>query len=69
MGWVLMPGSMGRVVFLLLALVLVQIICPLLFAGGVQWLVSAGVAVGYGGALYLQLRQKLAASKVAVSKL
>jgi len=59
-GWAVMPGSGARVAYLLLALVLVQIGCPLLFANGVQWWVSVGVLAGYGGMLFRQLRQRRA---------
>ncbi|HUJ44800.1 MAG TPA: hypothetical protein VLW52_14465 [Opitutaceae bacterium] len=58
-GWAVMPGSMRRVVFLLVALVLVQIISPALFAGAAQWWVSAGVVAGYGVLLFRQLRQRM----------
>src|SRR3954466_82718 len=47
-GWSLMPGSGARVAYLLIALALVQLVCPLLFVDGVQWIVSAGVVLGYG---------------------
>jgi hypothetical protein len=57
-GWAVMPGSMRRVAYLLIVLALVQIISPALFAGGSQWWVSAGVAGGYGGLLFWQLRQR-----------
>ena len=60
-GWSLMPGSGVRVAYLLIALALVQVICPLLFVEGTQWWVSAGVVVGYGVMLYQQLRLRLAA--------
>jgi hypothetical protein len=58
-GWSLMPGSGARVAYLLVALLLVQLICPLLFVGGTQWVVSAGLVAGYGWMLYLQLRLRL----------
>jgi len=57
-GWSVMPGSGARVAYLLIALVAVQVICPLLFRDGVQWWVSAGVAGGYGFMLFRQLRQR-----------
>jgi hypothetical protein len=56
-GWAVMPGSMRRVAYLLIALVLVQMISPALFAGFSQWCVSAGVVAGYGALLFGQLRQ------------
>jgi hypothetical protein len=57
-GWAVMPGSMTRVGYLLIALVLVQLVCPLLFVNGSQWWVSAGVVFGYGGLLFRQLRER-----------
>jgi len=60
-GWTLFPGSGARVACLLLALALVQLVCPLLFVAGTQWLVSAGVLVGYGWTLFHQMRQRLKA--------
>jgi hypothetical protein len=55
-GWAVMPGSMRRVAGLLVALVVVQIFCPLLFTDGVQWWVSGGIVAGYGAMLFRQLR-------------
>ena len=66
--WAVMPGSMRRVSYLVIALVLVQAICPLLFANGIQWWVSGGVVGGYGLVLYSQLRQKLCADKMCAKK-
>ena len=63
-GWVVMPGSAGRVTLLLLVLVLVQVFCPMLFADGAQWWVSGGVVLGYGG---VQLRQVLRLRKASRS--
>jgi hypothetical protein len=62
--WTLMPGSGGRVACLLLVLALVQLICPLLFADGTQWWVSAGVVVGYGWLLFQQLRHRMKESRL-----
>lgn len=59
--WSLIPGSGGRVAYLLIALVLIQLICPLLFADGTQWLVSAGLLAGYGWMLLSKLRTRLRA--------
>jgi len=60
-GWAIMPGSMGRVAVLLVTLALVQIIFPMFFEGStIPWLVSAGVVIGYGAALFLQLRHHAA---------
>ena len=55
-----MPGSMRRVGYLLIALALVQLVCPLLFTSARQWWVSGGVIAGYGYILYRQLRERLA---------
>ena len=59
--WSVMPGSMRRVAFLLVALLLVQIGLPMLFVGDIQWIVSAGVVFGYGGMLYLEFRRHIKA--------
>ena len=58
-GWSLMPGSGARVAYLLIALILVQFVCPLLFVDGTQWWVSGGLVLGYGWVLYHQLRLKM----------
>jgi hypothetical protein len=58
--WGVMPGSGARVAYLLIALVIIQIICPMLFANGTQWWVSGGVVAGYGGVLFRQLRERKA---------
>jgi len=60
------PGSFRRVAYLLIALALIQLVCPLLFKDGVQWWVSGGVAAGYGGMLYMQLRQRLNSHKLTL---
>ncbi|HTI99093.1 MAG TPA: hypothetical protein VL527_09440 [Dongiaceae bacterium] len=57
-GWSLMPGSGTRVASLLVTLVLIQLVCPMLFASGTQWWVSGGVLAGYGWILFGQLRAK-----------
>lgn len=59
--WSLMPGSMTRVAFLLIALAIVQVICPMFFTGNAQWAVSVGVVLGYGWTLYQAMRARLAA--------
>lgn len=59
--WSLMPGSMTRVAFLLVALAIVQVICPMFFTGNAQWAVSVGVVLGYGWTLYQAMRARLAA--------
>ena len=60
--WSLMPGAGARTAYLLIALALVQVFCPLLFADGTQWLVSGGVVLVYGWMLFQQLRAKLKAN-------
>jgi len=57
-GWSIIPGSGARVAYLLIALLLVQLICPLLFVEGTQWMVSGGVAAGYGWVLLQQLLRR-----------
>ena len=57
-GWAATSGSMRRVAYLLVALVLVQILCSLLFVNGSQWWVSAGVVLGYGAFLFRRLFQQ-----------
>jgi hypothetical protein len=57
---VVMPGSMRRVAWFVVVLVLVQFLCPLLFVDGSQWLVTAGVVIGYGSQLFRKFRQRQA---------
>jgi hypothetical protein len=57
--WAVMPGSFRRVAYFLVALALIQLLCPLLFTDGCQWWVSGGVVAGYGAILFGQLRQRL----------
>ena len=52
--WMVMPGSGARVAYLLVALVLIQLVCPLLFKDGIQWWVSGGVVAGYGDSVVLE---------------
>lgn len=59
--WSLMPGSMTRVAFLLVALAIVQVVCPMFFTGNAQWAVSVGVVFGYGWTLYQAMRARIAA--------
>ncbi len=57
-GWAIMPGSMRRTAFLLAILAAIQLACPMFFDGSnIQWLVSAGVVIGYGWTLLQQLRR------------
>jgi hypothetical protein len=60
-GWAVMPGSFTRIAMLLIGLALIQAGCPVFFVDGVQWWVSAGVAIGYGAQLFTQLRARRAA--------
>ena len=62
-GWSLMPGAGARVAYLLIALALVQLICPLLFVEGTEWWVSGGLVLGYGWLLFRQLRLRVAAAR------
>ncbi len=57
-GWAVMPGSMGRIAALLIILAAVQIFCPFLFEGNIQWLVSAGILLGYGWSFLVKLRRR-----------
>jgi hypothetical protein len=61
-GWAATPGSFRRIAYLLVALAAVQFACPIIFAPGdpAQWFVSGGVMLGYGWALYAQMRRRLA---------
>jgi hypothetical protein len=58
-GWAAMPGSFRRVAWLLVALVLVELTCPLFFTAHVEWWVSGGVVSGYGAVLFWRLRHKV----------
>ena len=60
--WRVMPGSGVRVAYLLVTLVVIQFICPMLFAQGTQWWVSGGLVAGYGVILFRQLRERQAAA-------
>lgn len=57
-GWSVMPGSMSRVAVLLVVLVVIQVFCPLFFRGNIQWMVSAGVLLGYGSSFVRRLRHR-----------
>jgi hypothetical protein len=59
-GWSLIPGSGTRVAYLLVALLIVQVICPILFSDGTQWWVSGGLLAGYGWNLLQNLRRRRA---------
>ena len=66
--WGVMPGSGLRVACLLLALVAIQVICPVFFADGTQWWISAGVAGGYGFLLFRQLRERRLANSFSPAR-
>jgi hypothetical protein len=57
-GWSLMPGAGGRIALLLLALVAIQVLCPMLFVDGLEWGVSGGVVLGYSWVLYCHLHPR-----------
>ena len=57
--WSVMPGSGLRIAYFMILLLIIQITCPLFFEGDIQWLVSAGVVLGYGWTLTQQIRKKL----------
>ncbi len=59
-GWAAAPGSFRRVGFLMAALAVVQLACPVFFEPGSAgpWFVSAGVVAGYGWTLLRTLRQR-----------
>ena len=56
--WGVMSGSAKRVIWLMVALIGVQLLCPLLFKDGTQWWVSGGVVFGYGLVLFRRLTAK-----------
>ncbi len=54
-GWLRqVPGSMGRVAFLLLAVIMAQVLCP---SANVVWM-AAGVAIAYAIPFVLRLKDK-----------
>jgi len=61
-GMTIIPGSLQRTSLFLLLLILIQIGLPALFAGNIQWLVSAGVLIGYGWTLLQKLRERIQSS-------
>ena len=59
-GWLKqVPGSMGRVAFLLITFVLAQVVCP---RANVVWM-AAGVAIAYAVPFLLRLKAKYFPSK------
>jgi hypothetical protein len=56
--WSAMPGSLGRVAFLMVVLLVIQMLCPILFEGNIQWIVSAGVVLGYCWMLLREFRKR-----------
>jgi hypothetical protein len=57
--WSVMPGSGLRIAYFMILLLIIQITCPLFFDGNIQWIVSAGVVLGYGWTSTQQLRRKM----------
>ncbi len=57
-GWLIMPGSFGRIAILLIVLALIQVGVPIFFKGSIQWLVSAGILLGYGWTFVKRLKQQ-----------
>jgi hypothetical protein len=58
-GWTLMPGAGGRIALFMVVLVLVQVLCPLLFENqNIPWIISTGVALGYGWTLVQKLKRE-----------
>lgn len=61
--WVVVRGSSRRVILLLIALGLAQVIFPYLFTAGSQWWFSGGVLAGLGLTLFRQFRLRLSQAK------
>ena len=57
-GWAIMPGSMSRVAMLLVLLVVIQLAIPVFFHGNIEWILSAGIVLGYGWSFVKQLRRR-----------
>lgn len=57
-GWFVMPGSFSRIAILLIVLALIQAGLPVFFQGNIQWLVSAGLVLGYGWTMVKRLRER-----------
>lgn len=55
-------GPELRIASLLLALIAVQVVCPVLLNDGTEWWVSGAVVAGYGG---MQFRERLKAKKAS----
>jgi len=58
--WLVVRGSSRRIIALLLALGMLQVLCPWLFTSGGQWWLSGGVLAGYAVALTCQYRRRAA---------
>ena len=56
--WSIMPGSGMRIAYLMIVLFIIQVTCPLFFNGNIEWIVSAGVVLGYGWILVQQLKTR-----------
>jgi hypothetical protein len=57
-GFGVMPGSMSRIAALLIILVIIQVAIPAFFKGNIQWILSAGIVLGYGWTFVKQLRNR-----------
>jgi hypothetical protein len=57
-GLFIMPGSMNRIATLLIILVVIQLAIPQFFHGNIQWILSAGIILGYGWTFVKQLRNR-----------
>jgi H+/Cl- antiporter ClcA len=61
--WSVIPGSVSRVTFLMVVLVLIQISSPELFDGNIKWVVSGGLVIGYAVLLLDDLRKGSTAAR------
>ncbi len=57
-GLFIMSGSINRVAMLLILLVAIQLTLPMFFQGNIQWIISAGIVLGYGWTFVKQLRSR-----------
>lgn len=58
--WTVVSGSGKRILLLLLALGVVQVVFPALFAVDGKWWLSGGILAGYAVSLYCQFRRRQA---------
>ena len=51
------PSSFRRIFYLVITLLVIQIVCPILFKeSAIQWIITAGIIVGYGWTLLKRIR-------------